>query len=178
MESSKFGEYAVILSVLGVVMAGTALSLPWYEIKTLTGPGGSVSEVSTYYLQFTDQNGFYDNAPTGPENSIELLLWTWLVVGIVFIGSVVRNERPLGLITGFIACAIGGVAVFFLAPLFAHYYQVPHFTFTGLTSFGAYVDAGPMIGWWWGIVAFALQVGALVLRIVGIAQSEPGESGT
>lgn len=165
----------VILAVLGLAVAGTALSLPWYEIKTLTGPGGEVTGTDTYYVQFTDQSGVFNNAPTGPENSIELLLWTWLIVGIVFIGSVVLNERPLGLITGLIACALGGVALFLFTPLFARYYQVPHFIFEGTTNFGAYVQAGPTIGYWWTIAGFAFQVSALIIRIFSVAKSEPEE---
>src|SRR5512137_2643102 len=151
MKASKYGEYVVILAVLGLAVAGTALSLPWYEVKTLTGRGGEVTGIDTYYVQYTDQSGVYNNDPTGPENSIELLLWTWLIVSIVFIGSVVLNERPLGLITGLIACALSGAALFLFAPLFAHYYQIPHFIFVGTTNYGAYVQAGPTIGYWWTI---------------------------
>lgn len=172
MDSTKLGAYAIILSVFGIIMAGTALSLPWYEVKTLTGQGGAVTEIDTYYVQYSVKGDIYDNAPIGPENSIELLLWTWLLVGLIFVGSILLNERPLGIITGIVGAAIGGASVFIFAPLFAHYYLVPGFMFEGSTTYGAYVVAGPTIGWWWTIAGFAFQVCAVVLRVASIMMSD------
>ncbi len=168
MKETKFGGLVILFSALGMIVGATSLSMSWYEVKTLDEPGGNVTGTTTYYPQFTDENGIYDNNPTGPENSIELVLWTWCFAALIFIGTVLLNEKPLGMIAGIGAAAVAASAVFIFALLFPSYYDIPGFFFKGTSAFSTQIEAGPTLGWWWAISGFGFQAVAVIMRLAGI----------
>jgi len=166
MIHARFTGRIVLLTAVALVLAAIALSMPWYKSTSQTANDSHITRY--YYIDYVEVYITYPYsylagletynsmglAETGVGDVMALeknLVYAWLLVGLLFIGSVLVNSLRGCLFLGWSAVVISMLAVI---------------QFVGRVDLGSSVtyDRSPDFGLAIATVAMVFQTGAVIAR--------------